>query len=50
MNNLVQTRGVMTLYNGFTMKALHMGGSGACIAVLIPIFAKMFGMNPEGLM
>lgn len=50
MSKVVQERGVMTLYNGFAMKGLHMGGSGACIAYLIPVFAKMFGMSPEGLM
>lgn len=50
MNSLVKQKGIMTLYNGFSMKALHMGGSGACVAVMIPAFAKMFGMSPEGLM
>ncbi|KXS22404.1 mitochondrial carrier [Gonapodya prolifera JEL478] len=38
-------KGLGGLYAGFGFKALHMGGSGAFVAMLIPIFAKMMGVN-----
>ena len=43
--DIVGQKGLPTLYNGFGFKALHMGGSGACVALLIPVFAKMLGIN-----
>jgi solute carrier family 25 2-oxodicarboxylate transporter 21 len=42
---IVSARGAGALYKGFFFKALHMGGSGACVAWLIPVFSKMFGIN-----
>lgn len=42
---IVKSKGTGALYSGFTMKALHMGGSGAFIAMLIPQCAKMFGVD-----
>lgn len=38
-------KGVGGLYSGFSFKALHLGGSGALLAMLIPMFKGMFGVK-----
>lgn len=35
------TKGVLGLYSGFTYKALHLGGAGALMALLIPFYRKL---------
>lgn len=42
---IVMAKGWSALYSGFTMKALHMGGSGAFVALLIPVLAKLMGIQ-----
>ena len=42
---IVSTNGVGALYMGFGFKALHLGGSGALLAMLIPYFKGMMGIN-----
>lgn len=39
--------GVRALWSGFTFKALHLGGSGALLAVLIPTFKDAMGVIRE---
>lgn len=43
--DITAAKGVGALYSGFGFKALHMGGSGAFVAMLIPVCAKMFGVD-----
>jgi len=43
--DIISARGVSALYNGFLMKGLHMGGSGAFVAFLIPLFSKLMGIQ-----
>lgn len=43
--DIVATKGAGSLYSGFGFKALHMGGSGAFVSMLIPVFAKAFGVD-----
>lgn len=45
---LIATRGVRALYSGFTFKAMHMGGSGALMAMLVPVFTKLMGIDYGG--
>jgi solute carrier family 25 2-oxodicarboxylate transporter 21 len=40
-------KGFRGLYYGFGFKSMHMGGSGAFVAMLIPVFAKLFGVQQE---
>eukprot|EP00286_Rhodomonas_abbreviata_P020067 CAMPEP_0181295364 /NCGR_PEP_ID=MMETSP1101-20121128/4108_1 /TAXON_ID=46948 /ORGANISM="Rhodomonas abbreviata, Strain Caron Lab Isolate" /LENGTH=300 /DNA_ID=CAMNT_0023400111 /DNA_START=18 /DNA_END=920 /DNA_ORIENTATION=- len=42
---IVAQKGVKGLYSGFGFKALHLGGSGALLAMLIPMFKNLFGVN-----
>jgi len=42
---IVSKNGPGALYMGFGFKALHLGGSGALLAMLIPMFKKMFGVE-----
>jgi solute carrier family 25 2-oxodicarboxylate transporter 21 len=37
---ILQTRGPAALYSGFGFKAVHLGGGGALMAFLIPLFRK----------
>lgn len=50
MGDIIKQRGLKTCFNGFLMKSLHMGGSGACVALMIPQFAKFMGFDPATLM
>eukprot|EP01104_Vermistella_antarctica_P020535 TRINITY_DN8820_c0_g1_i1.p1 TRINITY_DN8820_c0_g1~~TRINITY_DN8820_c0_g1_i1.p1 ORF type:complete len:302 (-),score=29.76 TRINITY_DN8820_c0_g1_i1:28-888(-) len=45
---MIKTKGVGSLYQGAAFKALHLGGSGALMAMLVPIFAKLFGIKYGG--
>jgi solute carrier family 25 2-oxodicarboxylate transporter 21 len=40
---------VKGLYAGFGFKALHLGGSGALMAGLIPIFSQLMGIPYAGI-
>lgn len=40
-SRIVSEKGVMALWSGFTWKALHLGGSGALMAMFIPVFTRM---------
>jgi solute carrier family 25 2-oxodicarboxylate transporter 21 len=43
--NIARTKGVPALWTGFGFKALHLGGSGALLAMLIPQFKILFGVQ-----
>jgi len=45
---IVQSSGVRGLYSGLAFKAAHLGGSGALMAVFIPIFSNMMGIPYGG--
>lgn len=45
---IVQTSGIRGLYSGLGFKAMHLGGSGALMAVFIPFFAKVMGIPYGG--
>lgn len=45
---IIKAKGVKGLYAGFTFKALHLGGSGACMAYFVPIFSKLMGIPYSG--
>lgn len=38
------SRGISGLYAGFLVKSVYLGGSGALLATLIPIFKKVYGV------
>lgn len=38
-------RGITGLYSGFLIKSMYLGGSGAFLAVLIPRFKKLWGVE-----
>mmetsp|Transcript_7933 Transcript_7933/g.19394 ORF Transcript_7933/g.19394 Transcript_7933/m.19394 type:complete len:301 (-) Transcript_7933:251-1153(-) len=42
---IMAEKGVGGLYSGFGFKALHLGGSGALLAMLIPMFKGMMGVK-----
>lgn len=42
---IVRTRGAMALYSGLPFKAVHLGGSGALLAMLIPLFKTLMGVQ-----
>lgn len=44
-SEIVAQNGVGGLWSGFGVKALHLGGSGALLAMFIPTFKKMMGVN-----
>jgi len=44
---IASTKGVTALWTGFPFKALHLGGSGALLATLIPIFKNMMDVDEE---
>jgi len=45
---IVSARGLTALYSGFGFKAMHLGGSGALMAMFVPIFADMMGIKYSG--
>ena len=45
---IVKASGVRGLYSGLGFKAMHLGGSGALMAVLIPAFSDMMGIPYGG--
>jgi len=45
---IVQSSGIRGLYSGLGFKAIHLGGSGALMAALIPVFANMLGIKYSG--
>jgi hypothetical protein len=45
---IVKNSGLKGLYAGFGFKALHLGGSGALMAGLIPFFANLVGIPYSG--
>jgi len=44
---IYQKRGFSGLYAGFAVKAIYLGGSGAILAVLVPRFKEMWGLDPN---
>eukprot|EP00038_Savillea_parva_P016999 m.18807 g.18807 ORF g.18807 m.18807 type:complete len:302 (+) comp3628_c0_seq1:54-959(+) len=44
---IVASKGVTGLWTGFGFKAMHLGGSGALLALLIPAFKGMMGVTKE---
>ena len=46
-SEIVAAKGFQGLYSGFGFKALHMGGSGAFVAMLIPFFSKLMGIKRD---
>eukprot|EP00301_Raphidiophrys_heterophryoidea_P020629 c5270_g1_i1.p1 GENE.c5270_g1_i1~~c5270_g1_i1.p1 ORF type:complete len:335 (-),score=62.13 c5270_g1_i1:177-1091(-) len=44
---IASTRGVSALWAGFPFKAVHLGGSGALLALFMPFFKKLMGVNVE---
>ena len=45
---IVSARGLAALYAGFGFKALHLGGSGALMAMFVPIFSNLMGIKYSG--
>lgn len=45
---IVAHGGIKALYSGLGFKAMHLGGSGALMAMLIPVFSNMFGIPYGG--
>lgn len=45
---IVAAKGLTGLYAGFGFKALHLGGSGALMAMFVPIFANLMGIKYTG--
>lgn len=46
--DIVKSSGVRGLYTGLGFKAMHLGGSGALMASLIPVFSKLMGIEYGG--
>lgn len=46
--DIVRTSGLQGLYSGLGFKAMHLGGSGALMAVLIPKFSELMGIQYGG--
>eukprot|EP00732_Lithocolla_globosa_P002526 Lithocolla_globosa_v1_NODE_1676_length_2403_cov_9.212521.p2 type:complete len:293 gc:universal NODE_1676_length_2403_cov_9.212521:1125-247(-) len=46
-SEILAVRGASGLYFGIGFKCLHMGGSGAFVAMLIPIFSKIMGVKKD---
>lgn len=44
---IAASKGITGLWTGFGFKALHLGGSGALLALLIPTFKKLMGVHKE---
>jgi hypothetical protein len=47
-NEIIGARGITALYAGFGFKAMHLGGSGALMAMFVPIFSDMMGIKYSG--
>ncbi|GBG34672.1 Phosphate carrier protein, mitochondrial [Hondaea fermentalgiana] len=45
---IVASSGIRGLYSGLGFKAMHLGGSGALMAVLVPFFSNVMGINYGG--
>eukprot|EP01059_Diplonema_ambulator_P027805 TRINITY_DN46487_c0_g1_i1.p1 TRINITY_DN46487_c0_g1~~TRINITY_DN46487_c0_g1_i1.p1 ORF type:complete len:335 (+),score=87.65 TRINITY_DN46487_c0_g1_i1:59-1006(+) len=46
-NQIVRTSGVGGLWKGFMFKTVHLGGGGALLNLLIPVFKNMMGVTVE---
>mmetsp|Transcript_5773 Transcript_5773/g.15550 ORF Transcript_5773/g.15550 Transcript_5773/m.15550 type:complete len:303 (-) Transcript_5773:7-915(-) len=46
---IVDQNGVAAMYRGFAFKAVHLGGSGACLAFFIPLFQRAMGVQSVGI-
>merc|ERR1712205_197084 len=44
---IANAKGIGGLYAGFPVKCLHLGGSGAILAVLVPRFKEMYGVGDK---
>ena len=44
-SQIVAANGVGALYRGFPFKAMHLGGSGALLAMLVPVFKEAMGVR-----
>jgi solute carrier family 25 2-oxodicarboxylate transporter 21 len=44
---IVGTKGIGGLYYGFAFKAIHLGGSGALLAWLVPLFKQLMAVTKE---
>ena len=44
---IVAAKGLGGLWTGFPFKAMHLGGSGALLAILIPFFKERMGVSME---
>jgi solute carrier family 25 (mitochondrial 2-oxodicarboxylate transporter), member 21 len=44
-HTIYSNRGIAGLYSGFLIKSLYLGGSGSFLAVLIPRFKKLWGVE-----
>ena len=44
---IAAAKGIQGLWTGFPFKAMHLGGSGALLATLIPIFKKQMNIDAE---
>ena len=42
---IIAQKGVTGLWTGFQFKAVHLGGSGALLAMLIPFFKERLGVD-----
>lgn len=42
---IVSTKGPLALWTGFPFKAMHLGGSGALLAMFIPLFKRVMGVQ-----
>lgn len=46
---IVGQNGLAAMYRGFAFKAVHLGGSGACLAFFIPFFQRLIGIQSVGI-
>jgi len=44
---VIKTKGIQGLYYGFGFKAIHLGGSGALLAWLVPLFKGLLSVTKE---
>ena len=44
-SEIYSNRGISGLYSGFLIKSVHLGGSGALLAVLVPRMKKLWGVE-----
>ena len=45
---IIYRNGIQGLYSGIGLKALHLGGSGALMAIFIPIFSNLMKISYDG--